>query len=220
MYACMCMKKYTRVHVHVYALFLNVNSFHSRIRDDKAKMDNFWEDVVPQYTSAQFRRAFRVPRNVFNHVLDEVNEDLTPTHIGGRNALSAEKALAVFLAYAGSHNTILDIGQGLGLTEFSVIKARTGVSTSIIKNLLQQNIRWPTHTESVEIARHVNGMGDAHFPNIVGAIDGSHIPVGTPLVSPDAFYNRKKFHSVNLQGVVNHSCMFTDVSVGAPGMTY
>ncbi|XP_071810727.1 uncharacterized protein [Apostichopus japonicus] len=41
------------------------------------------------------------------------------------------------------------------------------------------------------------------FPQCVGAIDGSHIPIISPTDHPADYYNRKGFHSIVLQAVVD-----------------
>lgn len=41
------------------------------------------------------------------------------------------------------------------------------------------------------------------FPQVVGAIDGSHIPIAAPNEYANDYYNRKQFHSVVLQGVAD-----------------
>ena len=50
-----------------------------------------------------------------------------------------------------------------------------------------------------------------------GAIDGSHIPIITPTHSPTDYYNRKGFHSIVLQVLVDHLYRFLNVYVGWPG---
>ena len=47
-----------------------------------------------------------------------------------------------------------------------------------------------------------------------GAIDGSHIPIITPTHSPKDYYNRKRFHSIVLQALVDHLYRFFNVCVG------
>ena len=37
------------------------------------------------------------------------------------------------------------------------------------------------------------------FPGIIGLIDGTHIRIRAPEHEPDAYVNRKKFHSFNVQ---------------------
>ena len=60
------------------------------------------------------------------------------------------------------------------------------------------------------------------FPYILGAIDGSHIPIQAPLNNPKCFFyiNRKQFHSVVLQGVCVDDLKFTNVNVGWPGRVH
>ena len=48
-------------------------------------------------------------------------------------------------------------------------------------------------------------------PQCFGAIDGSHIPIIAPTDCPKDYYNRKGFHFILLQGIVNNSYCFTDI---------
>ena len=60
-------------------------------------------------------------------------------------------------------------------------------------------------------------MGQHSFPNILGAIDGCHIAIEAPIQNPKSYFNRKRFHSIVLQGVCVEDLKFTDISVGWPG---
>ena len=68
----------------------------------------------------------------------------------------------------------------------------------------------------IESLKDITGLS-----NIVGAIDGIHIPLTyrpsrryTPM--PQDFFNRKKFHSIVLQGICDSNKMFWDVCAGQP----
>ena len=58
------------------------------------------------------------------------------------------------------------------------------------------------------------------FPQCAGAMDGSHIPIIAPPVNAKDYYNRKGFHSILLQGVVDHQCKFMDVYIGWLGSAH
>lgn len=55
------------------------------------------------------------------------------------------------------------------------------------------------------------------FPQVVGALDGSHIPIRVPKEDPNKYVNRKSFHSIVLQGVAGANGKFLHVSTGYAG---
>ena len=58
------------------------------------------------------------------------------------------------------------------------------------------------------------------FPGVVGLIDGTHISIRAPVEEPDAYINRKKFHSINVQVICDENMVFTDVVAGWPGSVH
>lgn len=55
------------------------------------------------------------------------------------------------------------------------------------------------------------------FPQTVGAIDGTHIPILQPQQGAADYYNRKGYYSVIMQAVVDFRGLFMDVNIGWPG---
>lgn len=73
-------------------------------------------------------------------------------------------------------------------------------------------IKWPKDAHAI---RTVKGFQlRCGFPGVIGAIDGSHIPISKPKFMPNSYINRKKFPSIVLQGVCDHNYMFTDCFCG------
>lgn len=52
----------------------------------------------------------------------------------------------------------------------------------------------------------------SRFPQVVGALDGSHIPIKAPKEDPNEYVDRKSFHSIVLQGVADANGKFLHVS--------
>lgn len=63
----------------------------------------------------------------------------------------------------------------------------------------------------------MQGFKAYRFPHTVAAIDGWHIFIKVPVNDPKVYYCRKRRHLVLLQGTVDHSGIFVDVSIGNVG---
>ena len=55
------------------------------------------------------------------------------------------------------------------------------------------------------------------IPNVVAAIDGTHIPIKAPLNNHEDYFNRKHFYSYVMQAVVDSHGFYLSVSTGYPG---
>ncbi|KAF0514972.1 putative nuclease harbi1 [Gigaspora margarita] len=58
------------------------------------------------------------------------------------------------------------------------------------------------------------GFGRQKLPNVIGAMDGSHIPIHPPSENSARYVNQKNFHSINLLAVVDHQGRFTYIHAG------
>lgn len=58
------------------------------------------------------------------------------------------------------------------------------------------------------------------FPNCIGAIDGSHIPICAPKLQSAQYYNRKSFHSVVVQAVAESDGIFSSILIGHSGVSH
>nr|XP_017210663.2 NACHT, LRR and PYD domains-containing protein 3-like [Danio rerio] len=58
------------------------------------------------------------------------------------------------------------------------------------------------------------------FPQVAGAIDGTHINIKAPSNTPADYYNRKGNYSIVLQAVVDNKMKFWDINVGQPGKVH
>lgn len=89
---------------------------------------------------------------------------------------------------------------------------------AIVERLLPEYIKIPTGTRLRAV---VDGFKTIHgFPQCAGAIDGTHIPIISPDDCPADYYNRKGWHSILMQGVVDHEGHFIDINVGWPGRVH
>ena len=58
------------------------------------------------------------------------------------------------------------------------------------------------------------------FPMCAGAIDGTHIPILAPTENHAEYVNRKGYHSILMQAVVDCDYLFRNVVIGWPGSVH
>lgn len=60
----------------------------------------------------------------------------------------------------------------------------------------------------------------ANMPNTLGCIDCTHIGIRAPSANEHLYVNRKNFHSINVQAIVDAQLHFTNVCARWPGSTH
>ncbi|XP_064860817.1 putative nuclease HARBI1 [Oncorhynchus nerka] len=80
-------------------------------------------------------------------------------------------------------------------------------------------ISFPGHRRLCDIKEEFYRI--AGFPNVIGAVDCTHIRIKAPSGAHEAdFVNRKSFHSINVQMVCNADCVISNVVAKWPGSVH
>lgn len=94
----------------------------------------------------------------------------------------------------------------IGLANPTVVKWCHEFVEAICR-LQDEFLKFPSTRE--EIGRKIEGFSEkSKFPNVVAAIDGSHIPIKAPKENHEDYFNRKHFYSFLVQGIVYSSGLF------------
>ena len=132
----------------------------------------------------------------------------------GRQQVGVEKEIFITLWYFANTETYRQISDRFDVCRSSVFRVLHKVVKWIvrIRNLF---IKWPTEQEmKVNQEKFVKMK---NFPRVIGAIDGCHIRINCPKCNKAAYYNRKKYYSILLQGIVDADKKFIDIHCGEPG---
>ncbi|CAN7942603.1 unnamed protein product, partial [Ixodes hexagonus] len=143
----------------------------------------------------------------------------------GRPRITAEKTCLIALTYLGTQMSIYQIADKFDVTESSAHLC-IGRVLRFLNAISEDVIRWPTSEEQEESRKAFKAMpknkenGKRGLPGAIGCIDGCHIEIKKPAVSEQSYFNRKKFHSILLQGICNEKKKFVDVFIGFPGSAH
>ena len=87
----------------------------------------------------------------------------------------------------------------------------------ILSELSPRFIIWPKDAAHIDKIQ-AEFFEKAHFPGVIGTIDGCHVEIVCSDKSfQKAYFNRKGHHSKLVQGVCDTSKIFTKVYMGYPG---
>ncbi|XP_018365223.1 PREDICTED: putative nuclease HARBI1 isoform X2 [Trachymyrmex cornetzi] len=87
-----------------------------------------------------------------------------------------------------------------------------------LNNLADRFIKWPIDDQLNEVKHGFSRIGS--LPDVIGAIDGCHIPIPAPTVHPIFYRTRKKECAISLQAVCDANLKFTDCFVGFAGSVH
>ncbi|XP_031328987.1 putative nuclease HARBI1 isoform X1 [Photinus pyralis] len=178
------------------------------------RIENFVEETVPQYSDAVFQEHFRMCRRVVDFIIGYFAQSAyKAASIGGRDKVSNEKAILLSLWYLANTETFRQVADRFNVSR-SAHRCLVRVIT-FLASIKHEYIVWPCKNEAKHIGEEFEKKQG--IKNVIGAIDGCHIRINKPKLNQDSYVNRKGYHSILLQGVVNNRKMFIDVYCGEPG---
>ena len=115
-----------------------------RQRQAAPKVDNFAKNVLPLFTSRDFRQHFRVSKTVFEKLHRKLDPHLKyDFRTMGKQPLSPRKQLLIYMWYIANQDALREIGNMFRVSRSTVHKVVRRVSKCICNNLKQSMIRWP-----------------------------------------------------------------------------
>ncbi|KAJ1116640.1 hypothetical protein NDU88_004846 [Pleurodeles waltl] len=116
-----------------------------------------------------------------------------------------------FLA-SGSFQTTVAISSGM-----SQPKVLSRVLSALMK-YMRSYIVFPEVADLATVTGDFHAL--AHIPNIIGAIDGTHVALVPPSESEQVYRNRKSYHSMNVQVVCLADHYISHVNAKFPGSVH
>lgn len=163
------------------------------------KTQNYFEEIVPQFTDRQYFEHFRISRYMTQQLANQFElSEYFNYQEGNAEKISSLKFMCVFLWYAGNEaSSFRDVADRFNISKSSLHKVISRV-TYFLSNLSPQIIKWPTAVEKMETEAFFNERG---FPGVVGLIDGTHVRIDKPADDPDSYLNRKHYFSIQVSSL-------------------
>ncbi|KAJ1200334.1 hypothetical protein NDU88_004158 [Pleurodeles waltl] len=119
-----------------------------------------------------------------------------------------------FLA-SGSFQTTVGIASGMSQPMFSKVLSRV---LSALMKYVRSYIIFPEVGELATVKGDFYALG--HIPNVIGAIDGTHVALVPPRDREQVYRNRKSYHSMNIQVVCLADQYISHVNAKFPGSVH
>eukprot|EP00794_Sanderia_malayensis_P007619 gene7619-8459_t len=163
----------------------------------------------------EFKKRLRLSRDTFWMLVRVCDVNITRGQTRFRASLSPEKVLAVGLyrlAHGASYQVCADT---FNIGKTTVHEAFFDVVT-VLNTVKNRFIRFPATLEKK--VKAINTFKSrSEMPNVLGAIDGTHIKIKAPIENKKDYFSRYQRYDVVCQGIVDGDMKFLDIVVGFPG---
>ncbi|XP_042268951.1 uncharacterized protein [Thunnus thynnus] len=176
---------------------------------------NFWS-TAELFDDEEWKAQFRVSRATFDYLVELIGPIIKRRRTNYRVPIEPRRRLAITLwwyARAEEYRSIANMF-GVGIATVCIIVRQ--VTSAIVDRLYHRFVSLPSGQRLDDTMR---AFQQRCYPLCAGAIGGTHIPIAPPRDNPDHYINKRGWHSVILQAVVDHNVCFTDVYAGWPGST-
>lgn len=179
------------------------------------KSTDWFDNIMPVLPEATFKRHFRVGRETFNMLVNDLHPYLIGEPNNYRENIAVEKKVAIGLFRLGSSAELRVIAELFGVGKSTVHKIQYEFTSAVIAHYSDE-IKWPqTDRDLNRCARDFEEIWN--YPCCIGSVDGCHIPVSPPVEDAVDYYNYKGWYSVILLAVCDARYRFTYINVGTPG---
>ena len=175
----------------------------------------FDQNLLGSFNAREFKGRMRMDVSTFEYLCSTLAPYMLRQDTNMRLAVPVQVKVAISISRLATGNSMQSIADlykiGLSTSQLAVSQFTCAVKSALLKTY----IRWPTASVMEKFSVEFQ---DIHgIPYVVGAVDGSHIPIVAPHLHAANYYNRKGFHSILLQGVVSSKCLFWDFDIGWAG---
>ncbi|XP_033739041.1 putative nuclease HARBI1 [Pecten maximus] len=160
---------------------------------------------------------YRLPRHLIVEILNIISPTIT-RHTKRSHAVNPTTQLLVTLRYYSKGGFLSEIGDLHGISRSTASRCITAVTNEIYAKY-HVSIKFPSSIAEIRDVKE-GCYRIARMPNVVGAIDGTLIPIQSPSVDEHVFVCRKGYHALNVQAICTYNMKFINVICKWPGSVH
>ena len=176
------------------------------------------QDPLQFYSEVEFKERFRLSKQTVIYVVGLIENEIRPD-TEKNHALSPELQVLIALRFLATGTFHRVMGDLVGIERTTAGKKIRKVIHALA-GLRERFVKLPVTRRDVEATKR-----DFHrlagFPEVLGAIDCTHVRIICPALPDNERYrNRKGYMSINVQAVCNANYKITNVVARWPGSTH
>lgn len=173
---------------------------------------------INELDELSFFQKFRLTKQTVLNIL-ELIENRLEYPLDRNFSVSPINQLLITLRFYATGEHLLSIADFGGMHVSTVSRIIKRVSEAIA-SLLPQYVRFPLTNEGIQRSK-TEFYQKASFPNVIGAIDCTHVRIQSPGgVDAEVFRNRKGYFSINVQAICNARMEIIDLVARWPGSAH
>ena len=156
----------------------------------------------------------------FMRLVNLIRHRISPSSDAFRSdTIAAEKRVAMVLYYLKDQGSFRMTSNTFGVSLASLSVSLRLVCFAINDIIGPEMIKFPDTTESVKkaVTLFESKFG---FPQVIGCVDGTHIPIKQPNENPHDYFCYKMKYSLNCQAICDEKGSFIDVELRWPGSVH
>jgi len=171
------------------------------------RSQDWWDrEVNVLWGERMWKENFRMTKPTFEYICRQLEPVLAAQpavpNVPVAYSLPVAKRVAIALHKLGSCSEYRIVANQIGVSKSTATVCVYSVCKAVCTLLGPRHLYMPNEQEAKEIARQFEAQ--YKIPQVLGAIDGSHIPILPPAVGRTDFKNRKMWCSWVLQAVVDN----------------
>lgn len=163
--------------------------------------DNLWS-TAQSFDDDEWKAQFRMSRATFDFLFSLIGPSIRRQRTAYRAPIEARRRLAIALWFYARYREYRHIAATFGVGTATVCGIVRQVTAAILAHVQPRFVSLPSGQRLDEAVRGFRARG---YPQCAGSIGRIHVPIATPHgVNPEDYVNKRGWHSLVLQAVVNH----------------